>query len=115
MNFKPNDYVITNQGKLGKIILPGHIDHEARSFAPASVQLNTKVYQIWQNNLFPVDLVALNVMNDDSTVILKAETAFNLVKVLLRNRIKVRIDVEETKALNVVYTPEIPDFEQLKY
>jgi len=115
MKFRPDEYVVTSKGKLGKIILPGYIDHETKQFSPASVVLNTKVYQIWQENLTSVDLVALNVMNDDSTIILKAETAFNLIKVLLRNRIKVEIDLVETKSLNIVWGGEIPEFEQLQY
>ncbi len=102
MTLPANQYVLTTKGKLGKVVLPGYNNYEDRQFKPASVVLNTKVYQIWEENLVPISFVALNLMNDSSLIILKAETAFNLIRVLLRNRIKVKIDIEETHRANFI-------------
>lgn len=110
MKFKVDNYVVTNKGKLGKIILPGSIDHEQKIYKPVSVQLNTKVYQIWQENLIPVEYVALEIMGDSSITILKAHTAFNLIKVLLKNRIRIKIDIEETKECNIFWEKELPEY-----
>jgi len=99
---KPDSYVITTKGKLGKVILPGLVNHETKEYKPAAVQLNTKVYEIWPENVTPVEFVDLVVMNEGN-LILTAEKAFNLIKTLLRNNISVKIDIEATKQTNILY------------
>ncbi len=118
MKFKADDYVLTSKGKLGKVLLPGYMNHQEREYRPASVQLNTKVYQIWEENLELVELVAIKVMGETTPVVLKARTAFNLIQILLRNRISVKIDIEETKELNVFTEQtrvELPEFIESDY
>ena len=82
---KPNDYVLTSKSKLGKIILPGSVNYADKKYIPASVEIGNQVFQIWPKNLQVVSHVTVKVMEGE--IVLTAESAVNLIKVLLRNKL----------------------------
>lgn len=86
---KPDDYVLTSKGKLGKIVLPGSVDYTEKRFTPASVLIGNQVYQIWPENLNIVTHVTISVMEGEVT--LTAASAVKLIKVLLRNKLSFEI------------------------
>ena len=86
---KPNDHVLTSKGKLGKIILPGSINYADKKYIPASVEIGNRVFQIWPENLTVVSHITIKVMEGEIT--LTAQSAVNLIKVLLRNKLQFEI------------------------
>ena len=82
---KPDDFVLTSKGKLGQVVLPGVKDPQNNYYEPASVAFGKKVYDIWPENLQVVSHVTVKVMEGE--IVLTAESAVNLIKVLLRNKL----------------------------
>ncbi len=86
---KPEDYVLTSKGKLGQIVLPGINDPQNNYYEPASVAFGKKVYEIWPENLQIISHVTIKVLEGE--IVLTAQSAANLIKVLLRNRLPFEI------------------------
>ena len=91
MEIKKGDYVLTSRNKLGYVVEEGKTilpedDFGSPKYTPFKVVLGDSTFEIWGNNLRKTENVVVT-FNHES-LILTAPQAFQLVKMLVRSKIK---------------------------
>lgn len=88
---KRGDYVLTSRNKLGYIVEEGKTilpkeEFGSPRYTPFKVSLGDNTFEIWGDNLRKVDNLVITFNHEN--LILTAPQAFQLVKMLIRSRIK---------------------------